>query len=92
MLCDSVYLLLYPYKTIRVWAFCVFLVDFYNYAIFPIILQAQKSPLESLKKPKKTIIQVFRFFLLKNRTATGRFEPVPVRIFQFFKIWFWLVF
>jgi hypothetical protein len=37
MLCDSVYLLLYPYKKIRVWAFCVFLVDFYNYVIFPII-------------------------------------------------------
>jgi len=37
MLCDSVYFLVYPYKKINVWAFWVFFVDFYNYAIFPII-------------------------------------------------------
>ena len=39
MLCDSVYLLLYPYKKIRVWAFCVFLVDFYTMLFFLLFFQ-----------------------------------------------------
>jgi hypothetical protein len=40
-------------------------------------------------------IGFFGFYVKKtesDRTETGRFELIPVQIFQFFKILFWLFF
>ena len=59
MLCDSVYLLLYPYQKIRVWAFCVFLVDFYTMLFFLLFFQ---------------IVLPCHFFLLCDKKKHSWFE------------------
>ena len=60
--------------------------------IFTLITSPSESPLKSPKKPKKAQKGQknnntgFPVFLIKkpNRTETGRFEPVPVRVrFEF---------
>jgi hypothetical protein len=57
--------------------------------IFTLITSPSESPLKSPKKPKKAQKNNntgFPVFLIKkpNRTETGRFEPVPVRVrFEF---------
>jgi hypothetical protein len=48
-----------------------------------------------LKNPVSLNIGFSGFYVKKTepgRTETGLFEPIPVQIFQFFKILFWLFF